>query len=99
MHTHTVRINITQRPEVVNAFELVRTFSIAEVAEGGLLKITSPVPASAPVHGKYNITALCHILIPEVTALREGVMQQLYVRPIVEINNDRVFLCTVEMRR
>src|SRR5690606_21037658 len=72
--------------QVFHPFHLICHFHRTEVPEYCLFKSEPAVSTSTTIHGKYHITTLCHVFVPQIATSGKTIGEQLDVRTVIKIN-------------
>ena len=99
MDAEAVGINVGQRPQVVDAAELVAHLFVAQVTECGALEGEAAVARTTIVHDEDHVALLCHIEFPGTCAPKPAFLHVANARAAINVNHGGILLCGVEVER
>ena len=99
MYPDTVGIHIRQRFQELDTLHLVRHLIDTQITMNHALKSMSTICRAAAIHGKHHITSLCHIEVPTTSPVLPVARNKLYFRASIYIDNRRILLRLIQIRR
>ena len=99
VNTQACSIDVVKGPEEVHAPHLVLHLDLSQMAESGLLKITSAVLAATVVEDEQEIAALGHIGLPTAAAVVPACIHVVGMGSTINIDHRGIFLIGVKIHR